>query len=96
MSSRFGPVTDEQIFLNCGSAKHKESHKVLFNSVYIELFFNKYLYINTVLFTTITGAVIQIVLKIFSLFFGHFCSVMVIFISLWYMLALFTTTSVHE
>ena len=33
--------------------------------------------LNTVLFTTITRVAIQIVLKICSLFFGHFCFVVV-------------------
>jgi hypothetical protein len=34
--------------------------------------------LSIVLFTTITRAEIQIVLKICSLFFGHFCSVVVV------------------
>ena len=75
MDSRFVPVTDEQMFVlnvrSCGFAKHEESHKILFNSV--QRYYLKLLLINAVLFTTISGAEIQIILKIFSLLFGHFC-----------------------
>jgi hypothetical protein len=38
---------------------------------------NKTKLANTVFFTTITGAEIQIVVKIFSLFLGQFCFVMI-------------------
>ena len=47
--------------------KHDESHKVLFNSVQRGIFFKTISY-NSVLFTTITGAEKQIVLKFTNLF----------------------------
>jgi Fe-S cluster biosynthesis and repair protein YggX len=71
MKTSWGKFIFQQILLLNEAAaspcKHDESHKVLFNSVQRGIFFKTISY-NSVLFTTITGAEKQIVLKFTNLF----------------------------